>query len=704
MFFCRIFSFLRGISKIRKYGYIFGLILLFLSWWLIFTGPVYAKEFSWPLEEPTHVTSTLGEIRDGHLHNGIDFSTLKQQGRKVKAIADGKLKKVFFLPRSYGRTVVVKHSSGLKSWYSHLAKISPEILNKLQKKLKADVHIIPRKEINIEAGQIVGEAGATGEGPIHLHFALQANNGDFLNPVGRFSPSLAFDPRPGVEKLKLYPVDGTGWIEGNSNEQTFEFTREEPVKLWGRLGVAARVRNFHNGNQSLPYETVLFRDQKVVSKRRFNRLTETEIEQGAADFYDLLSSNIGPTRFFLNLVPLKTEKTWGSLNFFKAGKSGTLKVRVRTITGEKSSRRLSYRTVLPPRPRRWEGLSRAGQARQNDGSEGSRFMVASFPNHQKIQEQYSPPLVPFANPDPRLKLTTHNLNNRVKISLKINNGWKGWPEINVKSGDFSKNIGPLQTAPGKFTAWWSPGIRRDGWYTVEAKVKGKKTTAVDTSRVYLQSVRKNESNAITSMNGNFSLYTGGKGLNFNSFLYFQSRRNFPVPDTGLIPESKAYEIKPDHIQSTGKMYLYASIPGTVENPRQVGLYQWNPVAEKWEVLSYQGYSRKLDSREREAVLHSLPRVALFRDVSPPEILGLEKDTDREELRIRLSEAESGFTSRALSVSSGERELDFYYDRDKKEIVISTNQFHQASRVKISAAVADRAGNKASKEFKINLAK
>ncbi|MEI2643418.1 MAG: M23 family metallopeptidase [Candidatus Nanopelagicales bacterium] len=97
-------------------------------------------------------------------HTGLDFAA--PRGTRIDAVADGK---VIFAgyAGAYGKAVIIKHASGKRSLYAHMAKIKT------------------RKGKKVHSGQKIGKVGATGNttGP-HLHFEVRSKHGK------------KFDPRP----------------------------------------------------------------------------------------------------------------------------------------------------------------------------------------------------------------------------------------------------------------------------------------------------------------------------------------------------------------------------------------------------------------------------------------------------------------------------------------------------------------------------
>jgi len=84
------------------------LFLLFLCIsfsFLSFKHPIKTNStFTLPLKKLYGITSSFGEFRENHFHSGIDFSTRGKVGETVFSIADGKIFRIKYQKRGYGKT------------------------------------------------------------------------------------------------------------------------------------------------------------------------------------------------------------------------------------------------------------------------------------------------------------------------------------------------------------------------------------------------------------------------------------------------------------------------------------------------------------------------------------------------------------------------------------------------------------------------
>jgi septal ring factor EnvC (AmiA/AmiB activator) len=108
---------------------------------------------------PVHQTETLNP--------GIEIDT--KPGAIVKAVFDGQVTRIFFLP-GYGTCVTVRHGS-YTSMYANLSSVR-----------------VTNQE-RITAGQILGEAGTAAEPRgSALFFAVFSADGDAVNPTDWLRP------------------------------------------------------------------------------------------------------------------------------------------------------------------------------------------------------------------------------------------------------------------------------------------------------------------------------------------------------------------------------------------------------------------------------------------------------------------------------------------------------------------------------------
>ena len=73
-----------------------------------------------PLDPPLRLTGTFGELRGGHFHGGVDFSTGGGIGRPVYAALSGTIERVRTSGAGYGRSLYLRSRDGRLLVYGHL--------------------------------------------------------------------------------------------------------------------------------------------------------------------------------------------------------------------------------------------------------------------------------------------------------------------------------------------------------------------------------------------------------------------------------------------------------------------------------------------------------------------------------------------------------------------------------------------------------
>ncbi|MCW7468602.1 M23 family metallopeptidase [Leptospira kanakyensis] len=154
-------------------------------------------EFVWPiqgLDLPALITSTFGESRKDHFHNGLDISSVLQP---VKSMSQGFIlysryaeDDPFEEERGSGNIVWVAHKSGYVSGYYHLGGTRNETV---------------RTGKQISAGDTIGISGNTGHSTGgHLHFVLGKDYGKTLLDPLAYLPVVEDTMPPQIANLFIH--------------------------------------------------------------------------------------------------------------------------------------------------------------------------------------------------------------------------------------------------------------------------------------------------------------------------------------------------------------------------------------------------------------------------------------------------------------------------------------------------------------------
>lgn len=260
--------------------------------------------FSWPiqgLELSGLITSTFGESRKDHFHNGLDISSVFQQ---VKPMADGYIlysryaeDDPFEDERGSGNIVWVAHSGSYISGYYHLAGSRNEVV-------RTNKRVTTKDTIGI-----TGNTGHSSGG--HLHFVLGKDFGKTLLDPLSYLPQVEDSIPPQVSNLfihvgenftnlndgdninvsKAFPLTVSVIDAGIKNSQrrgikeiTFIFNGEK----W-KQGNFEELR-FENGKwltkNGLSFEELFFKDRYFIGDMNL-KAGENTIKVKAKDFANL---------------------------------------------------------------------------------------------------------------------------------------------------------------------------------------------------------------------------------------------------------------------------------------------------------------------------------------------------------------------------------------------------------------------------------
>jgi|JI10StandDraft_1071094.scaffolds.fasta_scaffold350125_2 hypothetical protein len=153
--------------------------------------------FQWPIEGfelSSLITSTFGESRKDHFHNGLDISSVLQP---VHSLADGYVlysryseDNPFEEERGSGNIVWLAHDQSYISGYYHLAGSRHENI---------------RSKQNIKSGEVIGLSGNTGHSSGgHLHFVLGKDYGKTLLDPMAFLPKVEDIMTPQIANLFIH--------------------------------------------------------------------------------------------------------------------------------------------------------------------------------------------------------------------------------------------------------------------------------------------------------------------------------------------------------------------------------------------------------------------------------------------------------------------------------------------------------------------
>jgi len=218
-----------------------------------------------PLDDPS-LTSTFGEARGDHFHNGIDLISYK---RNVKLSAPGKI--LFVWDEAWsgdelfgpGNFVIASHADGRRSQYYHLRKGTVRL---------------PAGPPGGTNDRMIGRLGSSGHSlGEHLHFIIE-ENGVFLNPLN-FLPAF-----PDKKKAII------GGLEITRKVRPFTVRRHTITISRGQVSFSIRAMDIRDGiSYFSPIGLARLRftyDGEVVRDFNFETLVQSDRGLLLGDIYD----------------------------------------------------------------------------------------------------------------------------------------------------------------------------------------------------------------------------------------------------------------------------------------------------------------------------------------------------------------------------------------------------------------------------------
>ena len=247
--------------------------------------------FRSPVGFPIYLAGTFGELRDGHLHAGIDIKTGGVRGKKVYAVASGYVSRIKVSLYGYGKALYITHPNGYVSVYGHLEKFNPQLQRYVKnieyQRESFTVQIFPPKDsIKVKKGEVIASSGDTGGslGP-HLHFEIRGGKAQYpINPLLFGSIKVTDNLTPKIVQLAIYPVFPGSRI--NSKPDTLVlpvaghgktcYLKNNPViHVQGEVSFGLRTYDVMNGthNKNGIYSLKLYEDTTLVYALKMDKLS-----------------------------------------------------------------------------------------------------------------------------------------------------------------------------------------------------------------------------------------------------------------------------------------------------------------------------------------------------------------------------------------------------------------------------------------------
>jgi hypothetical protein len=296
----------------------------------------YKGYYIFPVQpgQPNFLSGTMGELRGGHFHGGLDIRTGGVTGYPIHATADGYVSRVKVSTSGYGNVIYLAHPNGTTSVYAHLENFEPGLAKWVREQQYRDktfeIELFPEQnQFRYKQRDVIGNGGNSGSsGGPHLHFEIRDANQNALNPLEFGFDEIKDNIPPTLHKMALEP-------KGAHSRVGHEYGRFEykpllqnghyklsgnPIPAWGQVGVEISAIDKLNGsdfNNGFPLVEMLVNGQPVyahnVNKFSFDITRHIEIH-----------TNYGVRKRTGNKFMRLYKVDGNELNFYKTGPSGGL--------------------------------------------------------------------------------------------------------------------------------------------------------------------------------------------------------------------------------------------------------------------------------------------------------------------------------------------------------------------------------------------
>lgn len=207
-----------------------------------------------------YLSGTMGELRSGHFHGGLDIKTGGKVGLKVHATANGYISRIKISEGGYGNALYMAHPNGTTSVYGHLKEFSGAIAKYVRsaqyEKERFAIELFPDKgALKFSKGEVIGFSGNSGSsGGPHLHFEIRDGAQKPINPLKFGFSEIRDNIAPTIYKMALVTMDQDSRVNHQFGRFEFDvikkgsyYTTDLPIKAYGRIGIELLAYDKLNG-------------------------------------------------------------------------------------------------------------------------------------------------------------------------------------------------------------------------------------------------------------------------------------------------------------------------------------------------------------------------------------------------------------------------------------------------------------------------
>jgi len=304
-------------GQVSSFRFWFSVFQLF-SYSVICNGQNTDTIFRRPLDIPVLLSATFAELRDNHLHSGIDYRTQGVIGHKVYACERGYVSRISVSPVGYGNALYIAHPNGYTTVYGHLDAFNEDITAYVKqqqyKQERFAVNLFPESTLlPVKRGDVVAFSGNTGgsSGP-HLHFEVRdTKTEETINPL-QFGFGVRDNIPPVIQRLAIYPIGAGSTVNGSANTlildleksgNTYRIAGGKKLNIEGKVAFGIDTYDLTTGsaNRCGPYSIRLWVDSAMIFSQTMDRFSfdETRYINSLIDYGYYVNHRVRFNRLFM---------------------------------------------------------------------------------------------------------------------------------------------------------------------------------------------------------------------------------------------------------------------------------------------------------------------------------------------------------------------------------------------------------------------
>jgi len=305
------------ISLRSLFRFWFSVIQLF-SYSVICNGQKTDTIFRRPLDIPVLLSATFAELRDNHLHSGIDYRTQGVTGHKVYACEQGYVSRISVSPVGYGNALYITHPNGYTTVYGHLdafnENITAYVKRQQYRQERFAVNLFPDSSLlPVKRGDVIAFSGNSGgSGGPHLHFEVRdTKTEETINPL-LFGFGVKDNIPPVMRQLAVYPIGEGSTVNGSANKlildleksgNTYRIAGGTKLMISGKVAFGIDTYDLISGsaNRCGPYNIRLWVDSAMIFSQTMDRFSfdESRYVNSLIDYEYYLNHRVRFNRLFI---------------------------------------------------------------------------------------------------------------------------------------------------------------------------------------------------------------------------------------------------------------------------------------------------------------------------------------------------------------------------------------------------------------------